>query len=113
MKFVVSLKKTNEFKKVYNHHHSKANRLFIMYSMKNDCEDIRLGISVSKKVGNSVVRHRMTRLVREVLRLNQQNVVKGYDIIIVVRPSAKEYGYKEFESGIIHLLKLHKLWLEN
>ena len=110
MKFVDSLKKTNDFKKVYNHHHSKANRLFIMYIMKNDSSDIHLGISVSKKVGNSVVRHRMTRLVREVFRLNQNKVIKGYDIIVIVRPSAKGHTYQEFESGLFHLLKLHKLW---
>lgn len=110
MKFVTSLKKTNEFKKVYNHHRSKANRLLIMYIMKNGSEDIRLGISVSKKVGNSVVRHRMTRLVREVFRLNQDKMVYGYDIIVIVRPSAKDHTYQDIESGVIHLLKLNKLW---
>ncbi len=110
MKFVTSLKKTSEFKKVYNYHRSKANRLFIMYIMKNGSMESRLGISVSKKVGNSVVRHRMTRLVREVFRLNQHKMIKGYDMIVIVRPLAKEHTFQEFESGIIHLLKLNKLW---
>ncbi len=110
MKFVTSLKKNNEFKKVYNNHQSKANRLFVMYIMKNESDSVRLGISVSKKVGNSVVRHRMTRLVREVFRLHQHKIKKGYDIIVVVRPAAADHGFKEVESGLHHLLKLHKLW---
>ena len=71
MKNYHSIRKTKDFGIVYNQGKSKANRYLVMYYKKNDLEYNRLGISVSKKVGNSVVRHRITRLIRESYRLNQ------------------------------------------
>ena len=59
-----SLKKNQDFQKVYKHGTSKGNRYLVMYVLKNQYMKNRLGISVSKKVGNSVVRHRLTRLIR-------------------------------------------------
>ena len=66
-----SLKKNQDFKVVYQNGTSYANRLLVMYVLKNQHMKNRLGISVSKKVGNSVVRHRLTRLIRESYRLNE------------------------------------------
>ena len=66
-----SLKKNQDFQKVYRNGTSKGNRYLVMYVLKNQYMKNRLGISVSKKVGNSVVRHRLTRLIRESYRLNE------------------------------------------
>ena len=66
----------------------------------------RIGISVSKKVGNSVVRHRIKRLVRESYRLNKNQIKDGFDIVVVARQSAKDKGYKEIESAFLHLCRL-------
>ena len=63
MEFSESLKKNQDFKTVYGHGKSCANRYLVMYVLGNDSSGNRLGISVSKKVGNSVVRHRLTRLI--------------------------------------------------
>ncbi len=63
----------------------------------------RLGISVSKKVGNSVVRHRVTRLIRESYRLNERSFRQGLDIVVVARPNAKDKSYQEIESALMHL----------
>ena len=98
-----SLKKNQDFKVVYQNGTSYANRLLVMYVLKNQHMKNRLGISVSKKVGNSVVRHRITRLVRESYRLNEEQFKKGYDLVVIVRPSAKEKGYHEIESALLHL----------
>jgi len=67
----------------------------------------RIGISVSKKVGNSVVRHRITRLVRESYRLHESVFNSGLDMVVVARKSAAEVGYFEIESALLHLAKLH------
>ena len=71
MIFSESLKKNKDFQKVYQQGKSYANKYLIMYALQNARTRNRLGISVSKKVGNSVVRHRMTRLVRESYRQNE------------------------------------------
>ena len=105
-----SLRKNWEFQAVYRNGKSKANRCFVMIIKKNDASSNRIGISVSKKVGNSIVRHRVTR---EVMRLHWKEIKSGYDIVIVARPSAKESDYGKFESAIFHLLNLHHLLLED
>ena len=60
-----------------------------MYVLKNNKEVNRIGISVSKKVGNSVVRHRVTRLVRESYRLHENIFNSGLDIVVIGRNNAK------------------------
>ena len=66
MKRFNSIKKNSEFQKVYKTGKSYANKLLVMYVKRvDDGKEPRIGISVSKKVGNSVVRHHVTRLVRE------------------------------------------------
>lgn len=81
-----SLRKNWEFQAVYRNGKSKANRCFVMIIKKNDASSNRIGISVSKKVGNSIVRHRVTRVIREVMRLHWKEIKSGYDIVIVARP---------------------------
>ena len=85
-----SLKKNQDFKVVYQNGTSYANRLLVMYVLKNQHMKNRLGISVSKKVGNSVVRHRLTRLIRESYRLNEAEFENSLDIVVVARPQAKD-----------------------
>ena len=61
---ICSLAKNQDFKNVYKNGHSCANRLLVMYVWnREDCKENRVGISVSKKVGNSVIRHRIKRLI--------------------------------------------------
>ena len=69
MQFSESLKKNHQFQFVYKYGKSYANKYLVMYVKENGLDKNRIGISVSKKVGNSVVRHRVKRLVRECYRL--------------------------------------------
>ena len=105
MQYSDSLKKNNEFQSVYRKGTSQANRYLVMYVLENKDRHMenRLGISVSKKVGNSVVRHRITRLIRESYRLNETSFRQGVDIVVVARPSAKDRSYQEIESALMHL----------
>ena len=80
-----------------------------MYIKENGLDKNRIGISVSKKVGNSVVRHRVTRLVRESYRLHESIFNSGLDIVIVARPGAASVGFNEIESALLHLGKLHQI----
>ena len=80
-----------------------------MYVKENGLDKNRIGISVSKKVGNSVVRHRITRLVRESYRLHESVFNSGLDMVIIARPAAASIGYEEAESALLHLAKLHHI----
>ena len=109
MKYSESLKKNRDFQTVYRKGTSYANKYLVMYALGNQSEENRLGISVSKKVGNSVVRHRLTRLIRESYRLHEELFHSGWDLVIVSRAAAKDCGYKEIESALLHLGRLHRI----
>ena len=83
-----SLKKNRDFQIVYREGKSCANRYLVMYVRENGLSENRLGVSVSKKVGNSVVRHRVTRLVRESYRLQEDMFNSGLDIVFIAIVSA-------------------------
>lgn len=105
-----TLRKNGDFKKVYNRKMSYANKYLVMYLSENGTDTKRLGVSVSKKVGNSIVRHRLARLIREAFRLNCDDIPSGLDIVVVARSGLVDMGYKETENAMIHLFKLHKIY---
>lgn len=107
MKYFDKIRKNDEFRVVYENGKSRANKYLVMYILKNDMQLNRIGISVSKKVGNSIVRHRLTRLIRESIRLNEEKFNLGYDIVIVARNNLKGKGYFDTESAVLHLSKIH------
>jgi len=109
MKFSESLKSYFDFQNVYNKKNSKANRYLVMYLWENGTNRNRLGISVSKKVGNSVVRHHVTRLIRESYRLQEKMFNSGLDIVVVARKNASHADYHEIERALLHLGKLHNI----
>ena len=101
MEYSESLKKNRDFKTVYGNGKSRV--------MKNGTEKNRIGISVSKKVGNSVVRHHLTRLIREIYRLNEHHFKKGLDIIFIVRVNAKKTDYHTLEKALMHVADIHRV----
>lgn len=107
MKFSESLKKNHQFQFVYKYGRSYANKYLVMYVKENGAGKNRIGISVSKKVGNSVVRHRVTRLLRESYRLHEAVFNSGLDIVIVARRGAASAGYEEIKDALLHLGRLH------
>ncbi len=113
MKYTESLRKNFQFKTVYKRGKSIANRNLVMYVFPNKQNFNRLGVSVSKKVGNSVVRSRVTRLIKESYRLQEDNINIGYDIIVIARNSMNGLSYKETFSSLRHLLKKHNMYKES
>ena len=106
-----SLKKNADFQNVYKCGKSFANKYLVMYVKENDLGFNRIGISVSKKVGNSVVRHRLKRLILESYRLQEDIFNSGLDMVIIARSTAKDKTYHEIKSAVIHLGKLHDIVL--
>jgi len=109
MIFSESLKKNIDFQNVYENGKSYADKYLVMYVLENNRGINRLGISASRKVGNSVIRHRFARLVRESYRLHENIFNSGLDIVVVARKSAASAGYAEIEKALLHLSKLHHI----
>lgn len=109
MQFSESLKKNHRFQFIYKNGKSHANKYLVMYIKENGLEKNRIGITVSKKVGNSVIRHRVTRLIRESYRLHEGVFNSGLDIVIVARVSTASAGYSDIEKAMLHLVRLHRL----
>lgn len=108
-----SIKKNSDFQIVYRSGKSYANKLLIMYVYHTEKNETRIGISVSKRVGNSVVRHRVTRLIRESFRLHREQLNSGLDIVVVARAAARDSDYKKIESAYRHLCGLHNIMKES
>lgn len=113
MKRFHSLKKNREFQEIYHTGKSFANKYLIMYVLDTDRQGNRIGISASKKFGNSVDRHRFARLVRECFRLNENMLKDGKDIIVVARAAAKDKKFDKIESAFLHLCGLHNILEES
>lgn len=76
----------------------------VFVARPNGLPHAHLGLSVGRGVGNAVARHRIKRLVREAFRLQQHELPRGYDVVVVVRPhelrTLAEYG-RMLAEGII------------
>ncbi|MDR0870464.1 MAG: ribonuclease P protein component [Planctomycetaceae bacterium] len=80
--------KTPEFKKVFDARRSAADGTFIVFVILNGLGHCRLGLSVSKKVGNAVVRNRWKRVIRTAFRKNQAAFSDHFDIVVVPQKGA-------------------------
>ncbi|MFT3983144.1 MAG: ribonuclease P protein component [Lachnospiraceae bacterium] len=110
MIFTESLKKNKDFQVIFKKGRSRANKYLVLYVLENSLDKNRIGISVSKKVGNSVIRHRIKRLVKESYRLHENMFNSGLDIVVIAREGANAIEYREMESALLHLMKLHSIY---
>lgn len=99
------LKNSSQFNLVYKRGKSEVTKFVVMYYLENNLGFNRVGYSVSKKVGNSVVRNRSKRLIKEAFRLNSDNLKKGYDIVFISRVRMNSATYKDAEKSVKRLLK--------
>ena len=103
------LRRKDDFTAIYRKGRSIGERYIVFFYRKNDLSYNRPAFLASKKVGNSVVRHRTTRLIRESYRLNQDNLKTGYDMVVIARQTAKGKDCHTIESAFLHLVDLHHL----
>ena len=104
MKFSSSLKLNHIFQRLY-HTKGVADGLLVLYARKNRHSANRVGITVSKKLGNAHIRNRTRRRIREVYRLNEEKFQHGWDIVVVARSKAVEAPFDTLTGSYLHLAK--------
>lgn len=100
------LRSNVDFKKVYRDGKSYWNRNLVIYLKRNGLGYTRVGFTVTKKIGNSVVRNKIRRRMKEILRKNFDNIEGDYDIILIPKKNVVDIDYKTLESAMIHILKI-------
>lgn len=105
-----SLKTADAFRKVFRKGRAFAGGRYVLYILEHEEPVVRYGIVISKKCGNSVVRHRFARVVREVLRTYRPQIKKNADLVVLPKKGvtyarANEIRYKEAEEILLGLLK--------
>ena len=101
------LTKTEQYKLVYNEGKTRVSGLVVIKALTNGLGFSRCGFSVSRRVGNAVVRNRVKRLLREISRLT--SLQPGWDIVFIARSPAAGAKYIDLEKSIKSLL--HKALL--
>jgi len=100
-----SLKKNYQFRIVYNKGKSVANKSIVLFAYRNGEDINRFGVSVSKKIGNAVVRNRIRRRLKESYRRLEAELPRGYDIIALARTPITEASFAELHIGLARLLQ--------
>ncbi len=82
---IISIKRNNDFLRLYRRGRSAADSHFICYVAPNRLGKVRLGITTSKKIGKAVARNRARRVLRAAFREVLPKIREGQDIILVAR----------------------------
>jgi len=103
------LSKTADFRRVYNEGKYIANKYVVLYIARNYSDNVRIGFSVSKKIGKAYVRNRIKRLMRESARKYVDQISKGYDLIFIARGKTRGIEYEIVEKNIKCILQQGKI----
>jgi ribonuclease P protein component len=110
LKKLYRIKKNDEFQKVFKKGQSFANRQFVIYVLKKrDQDHFRIGLSVSKKIGNAVKRNEIKRYLRQSIHELQEWIEQGNDYVIIARKPAADMNFHEVKKSIQHVFKVAKV----
>lgn len=93
-----------DFRRVFDAKNSVADRVLIIYGIRNDLPVSRLGLAVSKKAGNAVARNVWKRQIREAFRLQQDVAPAGFDIVVLPKRGAKP-EHHAIQKSLLALMK--------
>ena len=110
VKKTVTIKQNHEFRRLYNKGQSAVSPSMVIYCRKTRYTHNRLGITVSTRLGCAVKRNRARRRLRELFRLAQPKMKKGYDVVIVARTRAVTIPHKKLQADFDRALAQLDLW---
>ena len=112
MKKSFRVKREKDFKAIFKEGTSFANRRFVVYQLENQQNHFRVGLSVSKKLGNAVTRNQIKRRIRHILQSVKGSLVEHVDFVVIARKGVETLEYAEMEKNLLHVLKLSKIYQE-
>ncbi|MGQ7462495.1 ribonuclease P protein component [Streptococcus suis] len=111
MKKSYRVKRERDFNAIFTQGQNVANRRFVIYRLPKEQPHFRVGLSVSKKLGNAVTRNKIKRRLRHILIEYGPNLVTD-DFVVIARKGVETLTYPELEQNLFHVLKLAKLFQE-
>ena len=112
MKKNFRVKREKDFKAIFKEGTSFANRKFVVYQLENQKNHFRVGLSVSKKLGNAVARNQIKRRIRHIIQNAKGSLVEDVDFVVIARKGVENLEYAEMERNLLHVLKLSKIYQE-
>ena len=112
MKKSFRVKREKDFKAIFRDGTSFANRKFVVYQLENQKSHFRVGLSVSKKLGNAVTRNQIKRRIRHILLSVREHLADNVDFVVIARKGVEGLDYAEMEKNLLHVLKLSKIYRE-
>ena len=112
MKKNFRVKREKDFKEIFQYGTSFANRKFVVYQLENQQNHFRVGLSVSKKLGNAVTRNQIKRRIRHILLSVREHLADNVDFVVIARKGVESLDYAEMEKNLLHVLKLSKIYQE-
>ena len=105
MEFTSSLTRNHEFRRLYSKGKNAASHCVVVYCAKNGKNENCLGITVSSKLGNAVLRNRIRRRLKEIYRLNEHLLKTGYNIVMVARSGSRNAGWNDLGCSVLSLFR--------
>ena len=109
LKKALRIKKKRDFDNIFSARKSTANKKFIVYEIPSQTTHFRAAVSVSKKIGNAVVRNRIKRLVRHAL-VPLSSELSQTDFVIICRQGVETLSFEEVQKNLVHVLKVSKIY---
>ena len=97
------IKKSNDYTKVINKNNKLKNKYYSLFYIKSD--NTLFGISITKKIGNAVIRNKNKRQIKNIIDNNKNNIQNGYNYVIIIRKEILSLSYQEKEQELINLFK--------
>ena len=113
MKKKYIVKEHMDFTNIINKGRYYKSKYFVIYTLSNELEHYRFGISVGKKVGNAVVRNKVKRQMRMIIDNYKKNYQKGMDYIIIIRSNYIDALFSEIEMSFENTINKIKKNKEN
>lgn len=104
MKKNYRIKKSDDIEQIIKNKKSVGNKNYIIYIMNSEAKHFRLATSVSKKIGNAVIRNRQKRLIKTVFNKYKENLL-AFDIFVIARGNSTTLTLNEVEENLVYLLK--------